>query len=141
MTKSMALARVSSAILVAALAVLPASAAPLTAPSGTSDHPTYVKAIIFGEQRIDQSHMFEWRDWTIGFGLDRAFSESNQHGMTLRGLRCTNVTSGTLNCHLFMAMQPFESRPHFCEISPDDSRAPGSWPLHIKCPTEIDFEH
>ena len=50
-----------------------------------------------------------------------------------------NVNGGAVDCHIFMAMRPVESRAHFCEIAPDDRRASDSWKLYIDCPSEIKF--
>jgi hypothetical protein len=54
-------------------------------------------------------------------------------------LSCASTKIAKIKCHMFMSMKPLESFPHFCELSPDDRRAPGSWPMRIDCPNEIEF--
>ena len=100
---------------------------------------TSIKSIIFGGHTIDRVRTIMQRNWTIGFGPGRPFAASSDQGMTLHGLRCANVTVGTVQCHIFMAMRPFESRAHFCEIAPDDRRESKFWMLYVGCPSEIKF--
>jgi hypothetical protein len=105
--------------------------------SAAENDATSIKSIIFGGRMIDRVRTIKQKNWTIGFGPDRPFAASSEHGMTLYGLRCANVTVGAVDCHIFMAMRPVESRAHFCEIAPDDRRASDSWKLYIGCPSEI----
>jgi hypothetical protein len=120
-------------MLVGAVAILSVGSA--AAPNDA----TSIKSIIFGGHTIDRVRMIKQRNWTIGFGPGRPFAASSEHGMTLHGLRCASVTVGAVDCHIFMAMRPLESRAHFCEIAPDDRRASNSWMLYIDCPSEIKF--
>ncbi len=122
--------------LLAAVAMVSAGTMPGNA-SGDGAH--IVKAIVFAGQTVDRLHIVKRRDWTIGFGTTRPFATSDTHGMTLHGLRCADAAGKAIDCHLFMAMQLVESRPHHCEITPDDRHAVGHWPQRIDCPSEIDF--
>ncbi len=98
-----------------------------------------IKSITFAGRTIERAHSIRWQDWTIDFGEGRPFAEYSEQGTTLRGLRCGNAKVAAIRCHLFMAMKPIESFAHFCELSPDDGHAPGTWPIRIDCPNEIEF--
>lgn len=107
--------------------------------SSASDNLTYIRSVTFAGRTIDRVHSIGWQDWTIGFDSSRPFANSSQQGMTLRGLRCAYSKAAPIKCHLFMSMKLVESFPHFCELSPDNRHAPGSWPRRIDCPNEIKF--
>jgi hypothetical protein len=108
--------------------------------SRASDDLTHITSITFAGRTIDRAHSIRWQDWTISFRSSRPFAESSEQGMTLRGLSCVNSKAAPIKCHLFMSMKLVESFPHFCELSPDNRRAPGSWPMRIDCPNVIKFE-
>jgi hypothetical protein len=99
----------------------------------------HFKSITFAGRTIDRAHSISWQGWTIGFGSRRPFAEFSEQGMTLRGLSCANAKVATTKCHLLMSMKPFESFAHFCELSPDDPHAAGSWTVRVDCPNEIRF--
>jgi len=103
-----------------------------------SDNP-HIKSITFAGRTIDRTHSMRWQNWTIGFGSSRPFGAFSEQGMTLRGLSCGNAKVAKIKCHLFMSMKPLESFAHFCELSPDNRRAPRSWPMRVNCPNEIKF--
>jgi hypothetical protein len=110
-----------------------------TGGGNASDDLIPMKSITFAGHTIDRAHSIRWQGWTIGFGKGSPLAEYGEQGTTLRGLSCASPKIAKLKCHLFMSMKPFESFPHFCELSPDDLRAPGSWPMRIGCPNEIRF--
>ena len=99
-----------------------------------------MKAIIFAKEKLDHSHIFFWRGWTIAFGATPPFGAFPERGMEVRGLRCGQPGARHLGCHLLMVMAKFESRPHYCEMLPDSPRAEGPWPMLIACPREIEWE-
>jgi hypothetical protein len=122
-----------------ALGAVSSDATVVFAADNTPNHPAYVRSIIFHEGVVTWARMMTWEHWKIGFGPARPFSEFTEAGIKVHGLTCFEPTIGHLNCYLFMAMKPFESRAHFCEIWPDDKDASGKWPLEIDCPREIDY--
>jgi hypothetical protein len=121
------------------LILVGAVAIPSVGSAAAPNDATSIKSIIFGGHTIDRVRTIKQRNWTIGFGPGRPFAASSEQGMTLHGLRYANATVGTVQCHIFMAMRPFESRAHFCEVAPDDRRASNSWMQYIGCPSEIKF--
>jgi hypothetical protein len=122
------------------LDIASSNAATISAADDTLNRPAYVRSIIFSEGVVTRARMMTWKSWTVGFGPARPFSEFTAAGIKIHGLTCSDPTIGHLNCYLFMAMQPFESRAHFCEIWPDSKNASGKWPLEIHCPREIDYD-
>jgi hypothetical protein len=107
--------------------------------SAAENDATSIKSMILSGRMIDRVRTIKQKNWTIGFAPGGSFATSSERGMTLHGLRCANVNGGAVDCHIFMAMRPVESRAHFCQIAPDDRRASDSWKLYIDCPSEIKF--
>jgi hypothetical protein len=109
--------------------------------ANASDDRSYIKSITYAGHTIDRAHSIAWQDWRIGFGRRRPFAEFSEQGMTLRGLSCARAKAAAIKCRLFMSMKPFESFPHFCELSPDRYGASATWSARIDCPNVIGFHH
>jgi hypothetical protein len=95
--------------------------------------------IVFAQGVVDRATVARWPNFALQMGQDGAFATFDDQGMTLHGLRCTPAGGGVIACHLFLAMQPLESRARFCAILPDRGPTPASWPSTFACPTEIKF--
>ena len=122
------------AVAIALVCLALTSAAPAEAPARPR-----VVAIVFAEGVVDRATAAKWPDFVLRMGAEDPFATFDDQGMTLHGLRCTPTDGRTSACHLFMAMQPLESRARFCAILPDRGPAPASWPSTFACPTEIKF--